>query len=96
MLDERGIAYRYREYTRDPLDEAEIRAVLAKLGVGPKAVLRTRDKAFKELGLSGEESDDALIAHMASHPTLLQRPIGVRGERAALGRPVEDLLTLAE
>ena len=96
MLDERGVGYRYREYTREPLTESELRTVFAKLGVGPKEMLRRRDRAFKEAGLTGDETDDELIAAMANHPTLLQRPIGVVGEKAVVGRPIEALLELAE
>lgn len=94
MLDERGVAYRYREYTREPLSEAEIRRVLELLGVGPREVLRRGDRAAKELGLTGEEPEDRLVALMAEHPTLLQRPIGVSGGRAVVGRPPEKLLEL--
>ncbi len=94
MLDDNGIPYRYREYTEEPLSAAEIRRVLGWLGVGPREVLRTRDRAFRELGLTGEEPEDELIAHMADHPTLLQRPIGVIDGRAAVGRPPERLLEL--
>jgi len=96
LLNEKGAEFRYREYTQEPLSAAEIREVLGKLGVGPKAVLRKRDAAYKAAGLTGDESDEALIAHMAEHPTLLQRPIGVLGEEAALGRPVENLLALLD
>ncbi|MEQ8981716.1 MAG: hypothetical protein RL846_27470, partial [Deltaproteobacteria bacterium] len=60
MLDERGIEYRYREYTQEPLDAAEVKRVLKKLGLGPKDVLRKNDKAYKELGLTGDESDAEL------------------------------------
>ncbi len=94
MLKEHEVEYRYREYRKDPLSEAELRGVLAMLGVGPKAVLRTRDKAFKELALTGDEADDVLIAHMAEHPTLLQRPIGIKDGKAVVGRPIEELLNL--
>ncbi len=94
MLDERGVEYRYREYTREPLSEAELRRVLAWLGVDVRDVLRRRDRAYKELALTGEEDADILIAHMAQHPTLLQRPIGVLGERAVVGRPADRLLEL--
>lgn len=94
MLEERQLPYRYREYTKDPLSEDEIRRALRLLGVDPKAVLRRGDRACKELGLSGDEPADVLIAHMATHPTLLQRPIGIRGERALVGRPAEKLLEL--
>lgn len=94
MLNERGIDFEYREYTKDPLDEAEIRDVLAKLGMQAKDVLRKRDKATKELGLTGDEGDDVIIPHMAKNPGMLQRPIGVVGDKAVVGRPVENLLEL--
>ena len=94
MLRAHDAAFAYREYRRAPLSESELRAVLGKLGMTARAVLRARDA--KKLGLSGEESDDQLVALMAQHPTLLQRPIAVLGDRAVLGRPVENLLTLLE
>lgn len=94
MLEENGIEYRYREYTQEPLEAAEIESVLGMLGASPRDVLRRRDKAFKELGLTGEESDEVLIGHMARHPTLLERPIGVFDGRAVVGRPPDKLLEL--
>ncbi len=94
MLEQRQVEYRYREYTKEPLDEAEIRRVLKRLGVAAREVLRRHDRACKELGLTGEEDDVALVGHMAAHPTLLQRPIGMLGERAVVGRPVDRLLEL--
>lgn len=94
MLDGKGIEYRYRDYVREPLSEKEIRKVLRLLGVPARAVLRTQDAAFKELGLTGEEPENRLIELMARHPTLLQRPIGVAGGKAAVGRPPEALLEI--
>ena len=78
--------------------EVEVAAgtVLECLGVGPRAVLRKRDKAYREQGLTGDETDEQLIALMAAHPTLLERPIGLAGERAVLGRPPERLLGLID
>ena len=96
MLEKRGIEFEYREYRDDPLSEAKIRDVLARLGVGPREVLRTRDRAARDAGLTGQESDDRLIALMARHPTLLQRPIGIVGDRAVLGRPAKRLLDLVD
>ena len=92
MLNEQGIEHTYREYTKDPLTQDELRDVLNKLGVGPRDVLRTRDA--NKAGLTGDESDAALIALMADNPRLLQRPIGILGNRAAVGRPPEKLLDL--
>lgn len=94
MLNENGVDFRYREYRTDPLSESEIRSVLKKLGVTARDVLRKRDRSFGELGMTGEEPEDELIARMAEHPTLLQRPIGVKGNRAIVGRPPEELLKL--
>lgn len=89
MLNEKGIEHRYREYTREPLSETEIRDVLRKLGLRPRDVLRKNG-----LGFTGEEPGGDLIAAMARHPTLLQRPIGVAGDRVVVGRPPERLLEL--
>ena len=96
MLNERGVAHTYREYTQEPLSEAELRDVLSKLGLPASAVFRKREKVGKELGLTGKEPDDVLIPHMAAHPRLLQRPIGVVGDQAVVGRPIENLLELVD
>jgi arsenate reductase len=89
LLQERGIAFTYREYTKDPLSADEIRELLAALGVSAKDVLRSRDA--KKAGLTGAEGDDALIAAMAENPKLLQRPILLTERGAAVGRPVDAL-----
>lgn len=96
MLKERGIDFDYREYRENPLSGTEIRRLLALLGLAPKDVLRRRDRAFRELSLSGDETEGELIALMAKHPTLLERPIGVLGKLAVIGRPPEKLLALVE
>ena len=94
MLDDNGVKYRYREYTAEPLKQTEIKKILGMLGVTAKDVLRKNDKAYKELGLTGEESNAELVKHMARHPTLLQRPIGVADNKAVVGRPPDKLLEL--
>lgn len=98
LLAERGIAYEGIEYHETGLDEATIRDLLAKAGVGPREVLRKREPLVAERGLLDGDgiSDDDLIALMAEHPQLLQRPIAVRGARALLARPVERVLELLE
>ena len=94
MLNEKKIQYNYREYVEDPLSEDEIRSVLKKLGLQAKDVIRSREKIYKEMNLTSEESDEILVPLMAQHPTLLQRPIGIVGNKAAVGRPPENLLEL--
>ena len=94
MLKEHDVEYRYREYTREPLSKKELEAVFAMLELEPAALLRKKDAANKELGLTGDESASVLLGHMAKHPTLLQRPIAILDGRAVVGRPVEKLLEL--
>jgi arsenate reductase len=65
------------------------------LGVKPREILRTKDAAYEELGLaSGKHSDAQLLALMAEHPGLIQRPIVVRGKKAVVARPIEKIETL--
>ena len=95
LLAERGIEPERVDYHVTGLTEAEIRDLLAKAGASPRDVLRTREPAYAELGLGERDlSDDELIALMAEHPVLVQRPIVERGERAVLARPVENVLAL--
>src|SRR3954454_4658343 len=95
LLTERGIDFERVEYHVEGLDEAEIRGLLDKAGIGPRDALRTREPLAAELGLTDPGvGDDELIARMAEHPELLQRPIVVRGDRAVLARPVERVLEL--
>ncbi|MBK7580472.1 MAG: arsenate reductase (glutaredoxin) [Myxococcales bacterium] len=94
MLTQKKIAFRYREYTEEPLSKAELERVLGLLGMKAADLVRKNDAAYKTAGLTGKESEAQLIALMAKHPTLLQRPIGVKGKKAVVGRPPEALLEL--
>jgi len=95
LLDAQEIPYRYRDYRREPLSETEIRDLLRVLGRSASDLLRRHDRVAGELGLAGDEAEDELVRLMATHPTLLQRPIGRLGGRAVVGRPPEALLALA-
>jgi arsenate reductase len=97
LLAERGVEYEGVEYHKTGLDEATIRALLAKSGLGPSDLLRRREPLVAQLGLLDEGvSDDELIARMVEHPRLMQRPVVVRGDRALLARPVERVLELLD
>ena len=74
------------------MSQEELKGLFDRLGCAPNEVLRRRDATMA--GLTGEETTETLIAAMAENPKLLQRPIGVVGERAVVGRPVEALLEL--
>lgn len=92
MLKEKSVEFTYREYTKDPLSSDELSTLFGQLGQSPKALLRSRD--VKRLGIDPDQDDAALVAAMAEHPRLLQRPILVVGDQAVVGRPVENLNAL--
>ena len=92
MLTEKNVSFTYREYTKEPLSIDEIKELLKKLNTSVFDILRSRDA--KSLGLTMEESEEEVIALMAQHPKLMQRPIGVVGNQAVVGRPHEALLSL--
>jgi arsenate reductase (glutaredoxin) len=90
LLRESGVDFERIDYTIDPISRPKLEELVRKVGVGPRALLRTREKAYRELGLGDTAlSDDALLDAMAQHPELVQRPILERGDRAVLGRPAE-------
>lgn len=73
-----------------PLDAAALKDLLQKLGVPARALLRSKDPAYEQLGLAAERKTEAeLIAAMAAHPGLIQRPIVVKDRRAVVARPVD-------
>lgn len=79
------------EYMDEPLDVKSLRRICSKLGIGPKELLRQREPEYAQLGLA-DASDDAALEAMAAHPRLMERPIVVSGECAAIGRPPENIL----
>ena len=72
-----------------------MRELLAKMGERPRALLRTKEAAYRALGLADANlSDDVLLDAMVKHPELVQRPIVERGARAVLARPVARVRVL--
>lgn len=95
LFQEHNIEPVIRLYLENPPTTAELKKLLAQLGVGPRQLLRTGEDAYKELNLKDESlSDAALIKAMAAHPKLIERPIAIKGERAVIGRPPENVLAL--
>jgi arsenate reductase (glutaredoxin) len=93
LLRKRGVEPRIVEYLKTPPGEAELKRLLKLLGIGPRALLRKKEA--KEAGLDKASLTDAqIIAGMAKHPIAIERPIVVKGERAALGRPPEAVLKI--
>lgn len=94
LLENRGEKVQIRTYLDDAPSADDIRAALAALGLAAIDITRTGEALFKELGLSRTDDDETLIAAMAAHPKLIERPIVFKGTRAALGRPPENVLDI--
>jgi arsenate reductase len=92
LLNERGIASTVVEYLQTPPDEATIRSLLKKLGIEPAQLIRRKE--YLALGLPDTNDPQELIARMAAHPEIIERPIVVRGAKARLGRPPEQVLEI--
>jgi arsenate reductase (glutaredoxin) len=90
LLRESGIDFDRVDYILDPIPRAKLEELIGKMGIRPRELLRTREKAYRELGLDNPDIGDARILDaMAEHPELVQRPILEREDRAVLGRPAE-------
>lgn len=97
LLQARGIEPAIVLYLEQPPDVDELRDLLRKLGIAARALLRTGETAYAELGLADPALDDAaIIAAMAAHPRLIERPVFVLGDRAVIGRPPERVLDLLD
>ena len=95
LLESEGIKPTIIEYLKIPLDANAIQQLLSLLDMSPRALLRTGEAIYKELGLKDPTlSDEAIIDAMVSHPKLIERPIVVHQGKAAIGRPPEAVLAL--
>ena len=93
LLEKKGIKPRIVEYLKTPPDQAELKRLLRLLGKTPRELLRAKEAKAVGLDKPGL-SDAAIIAGMARHPVVIERPIVVNGNRAALGRPPEAVLDI--
>lgn len=95
LLQENSIEPEVVLYLETPPSRDTLAELLQKLGIGARDLLRTGEDAYKELQLNDKElSDEQLLDAMVQHPKLIQRPIVVKGDRAVLGRPPENVLEL--
>ena len=94
LLEERGAAFETRLYLEDPLAEDELRDLGRRLGRAAIDYTRTKQAEFAEAGLTKDSGEDEILGAMAKTPILMERPVVIRGDRAAIGRPPEDVLAL--
>ncbi|MDK2776092.1 MAG: arsenate reductase (glutaredoxin) [Pseudomonadota bacterium] len=95
LLNEQGIEPEVIEYLKETPSAAELKAVLKKLGIPARELLRTKEAEYKEAGLDNPQlSEEQIIAAMLQYPKLIERPIVINGNQARIGRPPEQVLEI--
>ncbi|WP_434558235.1 arsenate reductase (glutaredoxin) [Pseudomonas sp. Z4-20] len=95
LLEARGLSPTVVRYLENPLDAAQLERLLGKLGIQARQLLRTGEDEYKTLNLAAQGLSQAqLIAAIADHPKLMERPILEAGDKAAIGRPPEKILEI--
>lgn len=93
LLKSKGLEPTIREYLKEPPSKAEVEKLVTLVGGDPRELIRDGEAEFKALKVRKADLTKAQIVDaIAAHPVLLQRPIVVRGARAAIGRPPEAVL----
>jgi len=93
LIEQRGIEPVIVPYLEQAPDAEELRRVLQLLGIEAADLIRRGEPSYKDLGLANASADE-LVAAMAAHPLLIERPVVIHGDRAALGRPPEQVMEI--
>jgi arsenate reductase len=95
-LDEKDIKFTSREYLKDIPSKDELIEVINLLNLNsPKDIMRTKEDKYTELNLLDENtSNDTLLQAMINFPILIERPIAINNGKAAIGRPLENILEI--
>lgn len=95
LLHEHGVVPQVVRYLENPPTFAELEGLLARLGLEPRELMRPDEPEYAALGLGDPQTTRAeLIAALASHPNLLQRPLALSETKAVVARPPERVLEL--
>ncbi len=94
LLEEKGVQPEIVLYLENPPNKKQIKQLLGWLGISAAELVRRGEGDYKLAGLDKNSSEEELVTAMAAHPKLIERPIVVKGDRAVLGRPPENVLEL--
>ncbi len=95
LLTERGIEPTIIDYIANPPSADDLLEILLMMDASPRDIIRKGEPVYKQFELNDPSlTDDALIAAMVGHPILIERPIVVVGDKAAIGRPPSAVLDI--
>ena len=93
-LEDEQIEFDLVTYLDGNLTADGVTAILVSLGMTAKDVMRKGEKIYKQLNLADEADEAKLIAAIVANPILLERPIVVKDGKAAIARPLENVMAL--
>lgn len=95
LLEENGIQPEIVEYLSSPPSAKELKKVISLLDISPQDLMRKKEAEYKGSGLDNKDlTDDEQIKLMVANPKVIERPIVLGNERAAIGRPPENVLEI--
>lgn len=95
LLQKKKFKLKVIQYLKNPPSPQELSGILALLKMEPRAFIRKKEAPYRALGLDDETLDrEFLIAAICAHPVLMQRPVVLANEKAAIGRPPEQVLSI--
>ena len=96
LLEEHGVKPQVIEYLKTPSTAAELKAIVAKLGIKPEQLVRKGEDVYKANYAGKTLTDAQWLEALAKHPILIERPIVISGSRAVIGRPPENVKPLLD
>jgi len=94
LLEEEGAIFDVIDYQKNPLTHEELSALIKKLGIAPKELIRKNEGVFKEFYKGKDLDGDQWIDAMIKYPKLMERPILANDKKAVIGRPPANVLQL--
>jgi len=94
LLEEQGVEAEVVKYLDTPPSRQELIEVLDMLGLSARQLMRTKEEIYKELGIKDINDEDMLISLMLANPKLIERPIVIKDGKAAIGRPIENIVEI--
>ncbi len=91
FLNDSNTEFEIRNYIDNPLTVKELRALVKKLKIKPITLVRQKEAIWTENFQGKNMSDTEILKALAKHPILMERPILVRGDKAIIGRDLENV-----
>lgn len=90
-LDENNVPFEIIDFIETPLTELELKTLLKKLNTDVQGLIRKNDRLYQERYMGKDFSEDKWIKILVENPSLIQRPILIKGSVAMVGRPIENV-----